>query len=146
MPDKFDPVALEFLHALGLTEDMVRDHVVRLEHLTVPRLKIELRDVVDGGDVVVPPPASAVFYRLDTDQLGRDLHNLLSPCVAGYAMQLRQYGRVLFDRRWPWARIPIDTARGWAPDVQMHVASVSKLVTAMAITKLLYSRSISPEC
>lgn len=145
MADEFDAVSLKVLDALGLTADMVRDHVIRPDDVTIPRLHVELREPSDGGDVVVPPPPWAVFYRLDTEQLGRDLHALLSPCVSGYAMQLRQYGRVLFDRRWWWARTPPDGPLAFAPDVQMHVASVSKLITAMAMTKLLHSRNISPD-
>jgi CubicO group peptidase (beta-lactamase class C family) len=145
VPDEFDPVSLKFLHALGLTERMAREHVIRPQELIQPRLTIELHEAGEGSDVVVPAPPSAVFYRLDVQQLEQNLHNLLSPCVAGYAMQLRQHGRVLFDRRWQWARTPADGALAWAPDVQMHAASVSKLVTAMAMTKLLHSRNISPD-
>lgn len=145
MPQEFDATALEFLRALGLSADMVRHHVIRPEDLTTPRLRIDLREAGAGDDAILSPPPWAGFYRLDTEQLGRDLHNLLSPCVAGYAMQLRQYGRVLFDRRWQWARTAADGALAWSPGVQMHVASVSKLITAMAMTKLLRSRAISPD-
>jgi CubicO group peptidase (beta-lactamase class C family) len=145
MAEEFDARSLDFLHALGLTEPMVRDHVLRPEHVATSRLRIELLEPGDGGDVVAPPPLSSLLYRLDAEQLGRDLHSLLSPCVAGYAMQLRQYGRVVFDRRWQWARTPADGALAWAPPVQMHVASVSKLITAMAMTKLLHSRNLSPD-
>ena len=124
---------------------MVRDHVIRPDHVTIPRLRIELREPGDGDDSVAYLSPSSLFYRLDVEQLGRDLQALLSPCVAGYAMQLRQNGRVLFDRRWQWARTATDGALAWAPHVQMHVASVSKLITAIAMTKLLHSRNISPD-
>src|SRR5262245_39735134 len=118
MPEEFDASALQFLHALGLTADMVRDHVIRPDHVTIPRLRIELREPGDGDDLVAYWSPFSAFYRLDVAQLARDLHALLSPCVAGYAMQLRRYGRVLFDRRWQWARTPSDGALSWAPHVQ----------------------------
>ena len=53
----------------------------------------------------IQPPPSGFFYRLDVEGLGRDLRALLSPCVSGYSLQLRQYGRALFDRR------EVDSAR-----------------------------------
>ena len=60
-------------------------------------------------------------------------------------MKLRQYSRTVFDRQWNWSRTPQDGAVAWASNVPMHVASVSKLDTAMAMTKLLDSRNISPD-
>jgi CubicO group peptidase (beta-lactamase class C family) len=52
---------------------------------------------------------------------------------------------VLIDDRWLLARTAADGKVDWAPSVQMHTASVSKLITAMAMTKLLPSRNISPD-
>jgi CubicO group peptidase (beta-lactamase class C family) len=145
MAEEFDARSIEILHKLGLTADMVRDHVIRPDHLGHAALHIQLREPGDGDDIVGDAPPSGFLYRLDTDGLSRDLHNLLSPCVAGYAMQLRRYGRMLFDHRWHWARTPQNGGLGWGPHAQMHVSSVSKLITAIAMTKLLHSRSISPD-
>ena len=144
MPDALDVHSVEILHKLGLTEDMVRDHVLRPHHLADAELHLELHEAGDGADVVAPPP-SGLLYQLDVDGLRRDLHALLSPCLAGYALQLRRYGRVVIDDRWKLARTAADGEVDWAPSVQMHVASVSKLITAMAMTKLLHSRNISPD-
>ena len=83
------------------------------------------------------------MYRLDIDGLSRDLHALLSPCLSGYALQLRRYGQVVMDHRRDSARAGLDGNVPWNPDVQMHVASVSKLITAMAMTKLLHRHAIS---
>jgi CubicO group peptidase (beta-lactamase class C family) len=142
MPEQLDARLLEILRSLGITADMVATHVFRPAHLADASLHVELHEAVDGEDIVAPPP-SGLLYRLDTAQLEQDLHALLSPCVAGYVMQLRRYSRVVFERRWQFARTPADGNLAWAPDVQMHVASVSKLVTAIAMTKLLHSRNIS---
>ena len=144
MPDALDVHSVEILHKLGLTEVMVRDHVLRPNYLADAELHIELRQAGDGADVVDPPP-SGLLYQLDIEGLRRDLRALLSPCLAGYALQLRRYGRVLIDDRWLLARTAADGKVDWAPSVQMHAASVSKLITAMAMTKLLHSRNISPD-
>jgi CubicO group peptidase (beta-lactamase class C family) len=142
MPDEFDARSVEILHTLGLTEAMVRDHVLDPGRLADAAQHIELHDAGDVVDADVPPP-SGLLYRLDTAQLSIDLFNLLSPCLGGYALQLRRYGRVVFEHRWKQARTAPDGGIDWAPDVQMHVASVSKLITAMAMTTLLHDRGIS---
>jgi CubicO group peptidase (beta-lactamase class C family) len=144
--DSIDLKSIEFLHKLGLTEAMVRDHIFRPDSVRDATLHLDLHDAGHGdGDPDEPPPPSGLFYRLNAENLSRDLHNLLSGCVSGYSMQLRRYGQIIFDRQWSWAKAPQDGALAWRPDVQMHVASVSKLITAMALTKLLYSRNISPD-
>jgi CubicO group peptidase (beta-lactamase class C family) len=138
--------SVEILRKLGLTEDMVRDHVIRPDHVKAAALRIELHDVGEGDDDSSDPlPPSGLFYRLNVQKLSRDLHDLLSVCVVGYSMQLRRYGRTLFDQQWNWSKTPEDGGVPWASDIPMHVASVSKLITAMAMTKLLYSRNISPD-
>jgi hypothetical protein len=116
------------------------------DHVRDATLVIELHDAADGvGEPSIPPPPSGLFYRLNTQKLARDLHDLLSTCVTGYSMQLRRFGQTIFDQQWSWAKTPGDGWISWTPDVQMHVASVSKLITAMAMTKLLLSHNISPD-
>lgn len=138
--------SVDILHKLGLTEEMVRAHVMRPEHVELTKLRVEVLDAgVGDGEPADPPPPSGLFYRLNVEKLSRDLHALLSVCVAGYSMQLRRRGQTLFDRQWNWARRPGDGDVLWASGVPMHVASVSKLITAMAMTKLLHSRNISPD-
>jgi CubicO group peptidase (beta-lactamase class C family) len=137
---------VEILHKLGLTEQMVRDHVIRPEHVKAAALRVELHNAGDGDDEPSsPPPPSGLFYRLNVQKLSRDLHDLLSGCVAGYSFKLRRYGRTILDRQWNWSKTPGDGGVAWASNVPMHIASVSKLITAMAMTKLLYSRNISPD-
>jgi CubicO group peptidase (beta-lactamase class C family) len=146
MQDYAEVRLVEILHKLGLTTEMVRDHVFRPDHVNEAHLHIELHEVGDGDhDPSDPPPPSGRFYRLNVQKLSRDLHDLLSGCVAGYSMQLRRYGQTIFNRQWNWSRRPGDGDVVWASDRPMHVASVSKLITAMAMTKLLQSRNISPD-
>lgn len=141
-----DARSVDILHTLGLTEDMVRNHVFRPHHVTTATLGIELREAGnDADEMAEAAPPSGLFYRLDVDGLARDLHDVLSGCLSGYSLQLRRYSRTLIDQQWNWSRTPPDGGVPWTADAQMHVASVSKLVTAMAMTKLLYSRNISAD-
>jgi CubicO group peptidase (beta-lactamase class C family) len=144
--DHIDARSVQILHKLGLTEDMVREHVFLPDQVKSAALRIELRQPGDAeDDPPDSPPPSGLFYRLNVEKLGRDLHKLLSGCLTGYSLQLRRYGRTLLDQQWNDARTPADGDVDWAPWVPMHVASVSKLITAMAVTKLLHSRNISPD-
>lgn len=146
MDDHADARLVEILHRLGLTEAMVRDHVMRPEHVTSAAMRIELRRPGDAEDETGDaPPPSGLFYRLSIEGLGRSLHTLLSGCLSGYSLQLRRYGRTLLDQQWNWSRTPVDGGVAWTADVLMHVASVSKLITAMAMTRLLHSHGISPD-
>jgi hypothetical protein len=74
------------------------------------------------------------------------LNNALKDGVAGYVAQLRQSGQILFTNKLEYAkRRPQDGDELWKSNVQMHVASVSKLMTAMAMTVLLRDHNISPD-
>jgi CubicO group peptidase (beta-lactamase class C family) len=65
--------------------------------------------------------------------------------VAGYSVQLRRNGQALFTKEWQWAKAPQDGSESWTSDVQLHVASVSKLITAMAMTQMMIEKGISPD-
>lgn len=136
----------DILRALDISEAALQTHIFRPEHVAEAAVRIELRDAVDGErDPAEDPTPSGLFYRLNVGKLGRDLHALLSGCLVGYSLQLRRYGRPLLDQQWNWAQTPTDDYVPWASNVKMHVASVSKMITAMALTKLLRSRGISPD-
>lgn len=64
---------------------------------------------------------------------------------AGYYLELRKNGHPVVTLVKHWARMPAGGRPGleWTSGRRMHVASVSKLVTAMAMTKLLGERGIS---
>ena len=144
--DPADARSVDILHTLGLTEDMVRNHVFRPDHVSTAALGIALREAGnDANDRAEASPPAGLFYRLDVDGLARDLRALLSGCLSGYSLQLRRYSRTLIDQQWNWSRTPVDGGVPWTADAQMHVASVSKLVTAMAMTKLLYNRNLSAD-
>jgi hypothetical protein len=91
-----------------------------------------------------PPPGVEPYY-LDVGTFQVALDNALKDVVAGYVAQLRQSGQILFTNAWQYAKRPQDGGERWTPDVQMHVASVSKLMTAMAMMVLLRDNNISPD-
>jgi hypothetical protein len=93
-------------------------------------------------------PAPGLPYYLDVGAFGVALENALQDVVAGYVVELRQSGKPVYNATWQFAKRPQDDGgRGepWAPHTQMHVASVSKLMTAMAMTVLLGDNNISPD-
>ena len=92
----------------------------------------------------LPPPGLQPYY-LDVATFQVALDNALKDVVAGYVAQLRQSGQILFTNTWQYAKRPQDGSELWTPDVQMHVASVSKLMTAMAMMVLFRDHSISPD-
>lgn len=141
--------AVKILHELGLTEQMLRDHVIKPDNIRDIVLDIDLHLAGDGSDdpaITRPPPGW--FYHLNIPKLTDDLINLLSPCLSGYSMQMRRYGQVVINVQKGVSKMPGDagvTGIDWTRHTPMHVASVSKLITAMALTKLLLYRNISPD-
>jgi hypothetical protein len=92
----------------------------------------------------LPPPE--IPYHLDVSAFEDALDNALKDVVAGYVAQLRQSGQILFTKARQFAirHFPKEDGGGrWTADVQMHVASVSKLMTAMAMMVLLRDLNIS---
>ena len=148
MPDRYSPRAMEqleprepadILRRLNVSEQLVREHVFRPDNV---------RDAVTGIDrfgpeIFRPSPPSGFLYHLDIEGFASSLHTLLSPCVVGYSMQLRRNGKTVLSRQWDWAKTAADGGVSWTANVPMHVASVSKLITAIAMTRLLRDRNIS---
>lgn len=84
---------------------------------------------------------------LDVPAFGAALDNALQNSVGGYSAELRQHGQTIFSSNWLWAQRPPQDGKGekWTSDVQLHVASVCKLITAMAMTVLMAEKGISPD-
>ena len=105
----------------------------------------------EGSTVPVkplPPPGLLPYYLdVPTFQVALDTA-LKNNTVVGYLAQLRQHGVTLFTNTWQYARRPQEKPNGsepWTQYVQMHVASVSKLMTAMAMMVLFRDNNISPD-
>ena len=95
-------------------------------------------------DVALPPPAPVPgpglapgVYGLDAGGFIQELEGLLTGNVAGYSIRLNENGSTIGLASQNWAKEPQDGSEAWTPDTRMHVASLSKIVTAAAMTRLL---------
>jgi len=124
-------------------ETKIRAHVIRPNNV-IGVVSDEGRGVVTALKI---SPALQIARpsppHLDVEGFGNALHAALKDQTVGYVMQLRKNGQTIYTLQWNWAKTPADGSVGWTPDRQMHIASVSKLITAMAMTKLLDAKSIS---
>lgn len=109
-----------------------------VEEFTTLRVAPVLRDLVPG--VILP-----LTRNLDIDGFGAGVHAALSNlAISGYTLRVRRDDRVVYTLIWNWARRPQDgNPKGWQTNVKMHVASVSKLVTSMAIVKKMTELNLS---
>jgi Beta-lactamase len=87
-----------------------------------------------------PPPV----YTLNVAGFMKALEAQLKNNVAGYSIGLNQNGSRIAQDSWGWAKEPEDGGQAWTPDTRMHVASLSKIPTAIAMTKLLGDLGIPP--
>jgi Bacterial tandem repeat domain 1/Beta-lactamase len=72
------------------------------------------------------------------------LNAALAKNTAGYVMQLRQHGQPIASAQVGWAKEPSDGSESWAQTVRMHIASCSKLITAIAMTRTLAAHNLPP--
>ena len=138
--DRLD-AALKLIQGVRLDEAMIRAHVMRPENVLGvssdrgrddPRVPAAI-----GGPPVVHPG-----YALDVRGFLDAIEAQLNDCVAGYAMRLTENGSTIATVE--WAKEPQDGSENWTPDTRMHVASLSKIVTAIAMTRLLSEAGIPP--
>jgi hypothetical protein len=138
-----DRFLAENVKGVSIDPQAVLAHVIR-----PPRNHGAVSDRGTEGSTVQfklgPPPGLEPYY-LDVGTFAAALNNALKDVVAGYVAQLRQSGQILFTNAWQYAKRPQDGAERWTPDGQMHVASVSKLMTAMAMVVLMRDNHISPD-
>lgn len=130
---------------LTIDENQVKSHEMRPQHIIgvlSDRGRHEGQLEFRPGKSIAGPREQ---HHLDVDAFAEALHDALKDQVAGYAMQLRKNGETISTQKWQWARTPADGSAGWTPERRMHVASLSKLITAMAMTKLLNEKEISPD-
>ena len=92
------------------------------------------------------PPPGGLPYNLYVPGFQAALDTALkNNAVIGYVAQLHQHGAALFTNTWQYARRPQENPNGselWTQDVPMHLASVSKLMTAMAMMVLFLDHKL----
>ncbi|AEE50115.1 serine hydrolase domain-containing protein [Haliscomenobacter hydrossis] len=126
----------------GLTPQQVNAHVID---------PAELRGIISDGEeqersmpyVFRPQLKFKALPKLNVNAFGQELHAKIKDQVTGYAMQLRKNGAPIYTLIWNFSKTPTDGGQGWKLDTRMHVASVSKYITAVAMVKLLDSKGIS---
>jgi CubicO group peptidase (beta-lactamase class C family) len=95
---------------------------------------------------VHPPPFPVpVFYGFDAAGFMALLQDALAHTVAGYSIGLTENGSLIGQADQNWAKWPVDGAEGWTLDTRMHVASLNKIVTAIAMTRLLPEAGLGPD-
>jgi hypothetical protein len=104
---------------------------------------ITSRGLDEGTTAFTPRDLPAgVTLGFNTDGFVAALNTALAGNTAGYVMQLRQHGQPIASARVNWAKRPADGSEAWAQAVRMHVASCSKLITAIAMTRTLAAHGL----
>lgn len=124
-----------------LSSGFVIDHAAAEAHVMEPlhtQSVISSRGLKEGTTKFAPRPVPAgVTLSFNTDGFVSALSAALAGNTAGYVMQLRQHGQPIASAQSGWAHEPSDGSESWAQSIRMHIASCSKLVTAMAMTRTL---------
>jgi hypothetical protein len=128
------------IRGMTVREEDVRAHVMRPPHVEGIVSSKGLEEGIKEFKLKFP---AAPLYHFDVNAFGQGLHAALKSSVAGYVMRLRQHGNTIYTLEWNWAKTPSDGGEGWQPGVRMHIASVSKMITAMAMTKVLNDKKMS---
>lgn len=127
----------------GLTELSVKRHIIAPPH--IKNIHIEVVD--ESREVRVHVPARVTTFKvrpsLDLGAFGLAIHTVLKDRATGYLLQVRKNGNLVFAGGWNWAQTPADQSKAWTENTRMHVASVSKFLTAVALVKALDSKRIS---
>lgn len=87
---------------------------------------------------LLPPPPNP--NNLNIGNFLDDIHAALAPNVNGYALRIRREGATVGVLQWNWARNPNlgdVPGLGWNSSRRMHVASISKFMTAIGLVHLL---------
>jgi CubicO group peptidase (beta-lactamase class C family) len=138
--------ALAQVRGVEIDEAAVRAHMVRPESLLNAHSD-RGRAGAPAERAVHPPPFPVpVFYGFDAAGFIALLQDALAHTVAGYSIGLTENGSLIGQADQNWAKWPQDEpAEGWTLDTRMHVASLNKIVTAIAMTRLLPEVGLGPD-
>ena len=140
-PEEGLAAALDQVRGVDIDEAAVRAHVMWPDHLR-GAASDRGREGVPVRHFVWPP--GPALYRFDATGFIRALEEQLTGNVAGYSIELTENGSTIALADHNWAKELQDGSEIWTPDTRMHVASLSKIVTAIAMTRLLDKTGISP--
>ena len=142
------PTAQQVAPAASLTiassvSERAKTHQFRPPHVNPAVVRLEPRQETKPAVISRRRVAMTTKPRLNVTKLGEELHAALKDEVRGYAFQVRKGGEPIYTLIWDTARSADQGGKGWTLDTRMHVASVSKLLTAMAAVKMLDERGLS---
>ncbi len=121
------------------------DHAAATAHVMAPphtRGVVSSRGLEEGMKFVPRPKPADVVLSFNTDGFVAALNAALTGNTAGYVMQLRKHGQPIAAAQVNWAKEPSDGSESWAQTVRMHIASCSKLITAIAMTRTLAANNL----
>ena len=126
----------------GITETTLAMHVIAPTSLR----SVQIEDN-DASETLYRVAAATKTFtstpHVDLGAFGAAIHAILKSNVTGYVLQVRQNGTVVHNGIWEWAQTTSDGGKGWTLDTRMHVASVSKFLTSVAMVKVLDAKGIS---
>jgi CubicO group peptidase (beta-lactamase class C family) len=129
-----------------LPSGFVIDHAAARAHVMQPlhtQSVISSRGLEEGTTKFAARIMPAgVTLSFNTDGFVAALNNALADNTAGYVMQLRHQGQPIASAQVGWAKEPSDGSESWAQAVRMHIASCSKLITAIAMTRTLAAHNL----
>ena len=105
--------------------------------------KMSRREEQMNGREEGPALAPAV-YSLDAAGFIQELKGKLTGNVAGFSIGLNENGSTIGLAGGGWRRGQSTAGEAWTLDTRMNVASLSKIVTATAMTRLLGEAGIPP--
>jgi CubicO group peptidase (beta-lactamase class C family) len=121
----------------GITQRQAEAHEMKPANIR----GVEILQGDDLGTAVNRPifrkPQTPTGTRMDASAFSNLIHERLKDRTTGYVMQVRRNGQPLQTLIWEWSRTNTDGGKGWTLDTRMHVASVSKMITGIAMYKTL---------
>jgi len=120
----------------------VKKHVMKPAHIAAVLSDDDENDIVSLVEGKLKFE-KAKTYQLDVAAFAQYFHDHIKDSVAGYVLQVSRGGNVINNTKWNWAQTPADASKAWDFDTKMHVASVSKYITAMGMYKALKLANLS---
>ena len=124
----------------GVTLAKAKSHEIAPARLK--KVEIEEVDPKREKRIAIKIPRRA-GKKLNLNKFGLTIHNALRKDVTGYILQVRRKDKLVQSRIWNWAQTPADKKKGWTQHTQMHLASVSKFLTAVGTVRALQDKGRS---
>ena len=141
------------LRRLNLTETQLKAHQLVLPNAADIRsnsvMDINVADAEETQRTIrkqfaAPAPSAAGGTpAFDANLFGPIVHSMIKDKVMGYSYQIYNGNSAIYTGIWNWSKSPAEGNKGWTVDTRMHIASTSKLMTAIGMVKLLDKKGIS---